>query len=179
MRHGNPWVTLSVCFQFYISFPPPLSLCSKTICTYDTLLYVGCIHNVVLRKKKKKSLFCSIPERRAQVLAAPWGALTAREWGIVKLEGQLRLAQETLVINGQTKREITQEFAKAIHPPAVSPAVLSARGLSVRGPRRHLARPRAGCFGDSSVTLLCKRTGWKSFTFLGRTVSHSGVAFPF
>lgn len=134
MRHGDPWVTLSVCFQFHISFPLPLSLCSKTICTYDTLLCVGCIHNVVLRKRKKKkkknSLFCSVPERRAQVLAAPWGALTAREWGIVKLE--------TLGIDGQAKKG-NHEFAKAIRPP---PAVLSPRGA----PQRALGTPRSLCF---------------------------------
>lgn len=160
MRHGDPWVTLSVCFQFHISFPLPLSLCSKTICTYDTLLCVGCIHNVVLRKRKKKkkknSLFCSVPERRAQVLAAPWGALTAWEWGIVKLE--------TLGIDGQAKKGNHARIHQS-HSPTSCGAEPSGRP-AVR-------------FGDSSVTLLCERTGWESFTFLARTVPHSGVAFPF
>lgn len=54
MRDGNLGVMLSLCFQFSINFPYHLSLCSKNICTYDTLLHFGCIHNVVLRKKERK-----------------------------------------------------------------------------------------------------------------------------
>lgn len=40
-----------------ISFPRHFSLCSKNICTYHTLLHVGCIPSVVLKEKggKKKA----------------------------------------------------------------------------------------------------------------------------
>lgn len=53
-RVGDGALGAALSLAIAVSFPHRLSLCSKNICTYRTLLHVGCVPSVVLRGKKRK-----------------------------------------------------------------------------------------------------------------------------
>lgn len=79
----RPWSNAVPLLPVPISFPHHFSLCSKNICTYDTLLHVGCSPSVVLRekgernkrqnRKKRKAVPCDAVFLSEQVRSAfPW-----------------------------------------------------------------------------------------------------------
>lgn len=79
---------------------------------------------------------------------------------------------ETLGIDGQAKKGNHARIRQSHSPTSCGAEPTGASCAQPSG------RP-AVRFGDSSLTLFCEWTGWESFTFLARTVSHSGVTFPF
>lgn len=68
----RPWSNAVPLLPIPISFPHHFSLCSKNICTYDTLLHVGCSPSVVLRGKRRKKQKAKQEEKLFPVILYFW-----------------------------------------------------------------------------------------------------------
>lgn len=143
---GRPWSNAVPLLPVPISFPHRSSLCSKKdICTYDTLLHVGCVPSVVLRgkrrnKKKRKKGEIGRKEKLFPVilyfwvsssgLCFPGRGLAAPErevgsWNCALCRGFLWLMW--------IKKGKTYEFAKAIHHSLCPGAVPSVCHCQLQG----------------------------------------------